>query len=162
MIDHLTPAEGVVFAALIALGIIGLGWGSDSTQFVAAIVLAAGFWGGTVALVRGLLHRPAGGLYLLMAMGATLALVIKYVVFPSDSIEDDRYFWVLLGGAALGGVVGTALNALIRPEKQPVRPVPTPSQAAPFGAPAPGFTPPAEGEGAAEAPAPADTGEPAT
>lgn len=60
MIDHLTPYEGVIFGALIGMGIISMLSAEENTQTVGACLLAAGFWGGVIALVRALVHREPG------------------------------------------------------------------------------------------------------
>lgn len=114
MIDHLTPAEGVVFGAMIALGIMGVAWGGDSTQLVCGVVLAAGFWGGAVTLLRALFHRRSGSLYTLLFILGAVALLVKYMVFPADSFESDKYLWVLLGGVTLSGLMGFLLTVLIK------------------------------------------------
>lgn len=121
MIDHLTPYEGVVFGAIIALGILSMLSSEENTQMVGACLLAAGFWGGVIALVRALLHREAGSLYVLCAIGALIAGLIKYFVLAEMGQNGgNRIIWTFIIGIGLCGVIGIALNALIHKPKEEV------------------------------------------
>lgn len=128
MIDHLTPFEGVVFGGIIALGILSMLSPEDSTQFIGAILLSAGFWGGVIALVRGLLHREPGSLYVLSFVGALIAGLVKFFVFPDVGQNGGAtVIWAFIIGIGITGIVGIALNALIRkpPEEPEESPAPT-------------------------------------
>lgn len=119
MMDHLTPFEGVVFGGIIALGILSMLSPEDSTQMIGAIFLAAGFWGGIIALVRALLHREPGSLYVFSFVGALIAGLIKFFVFPDAQESTEPVIWAFIIGIGITGVVGIALNALIRkPEEE--------------------------------------------
>lgn len=130
MIDHLSPYEGVVFGALIGLGILSMLSAEENTQTVGACLLAAGFWGGVIALVRALVHREPGGLYVISFVAALIAGLMKFFVF-SDLGKDggNRVIWTFIIGIGLAGLVGTALNALIR--KPPEDPEAAAKQASP-------------------------------
>ena len=130
MIDHLTPYEGVVFGALIALGLLSMLSAEENTQMVGACLLAAGFWGGVIALVRALLHREPGVLYVISFVSALMAGLMVLFVF-SDLGEDggNRVIWTFVIGIGIAGLVGTALNALIR--QPPEDPEAAAKQAAP-------------------------------
>lgn len=115
MIDHLTPFEGVVFGGIIALGILSMLSPEENTQLIGAILLAAGFWGGVVSLVRALAHREAGSLYVFCFVGALIAGLVKFFVFPDVGQDGgNRVIWAFIIGIGVAGVVGIALNALIR------------------------------------------------
>ena len=130
MIDHLTPYEGVIFGALIGMGIISMLSAEENTQTVGACLFAAGFWGGVIALVRALVHREPGGLYVISFVAALIAGLMKFFVF-SDLGKDggNRVIWTFIIGIGIAGLVGTALNALIR--KPPEDPEAAAKQAAP-------------------------------
>ena len=130
MIDYLTPYEGVIYGALIGLGIISMLSAEENTQLVGACLLAAGFWGGVIALVRALVHREPGGLYVISFVAALIAGLMKFFVF-SDLGKDggNRVIWTFIIGIGIAGLVGTALNALIR--KPPEDPQAAAEQATP-------------------------------
>lgn len=115
MIDYLTPYEGVVFGGIIALGLLMIISAQDTTQFIGAVLLMGGVWGGVITLVRSLLHREPGGLYLLCFVGALIAGLVKWFVFPELSHSGfERIVWTFIFGIGITGLVGVALNALIR------------------------------------------------
>lgn len=130
MIDHLTPFEGVVFGGIIALGILCMLSPEDATQMIGAILLTAGFWGGVIALVRGLLHREPGSLYLLSFVGSLIAGLVKFFVFPDVGQDGgSNVIWAFIIGIGITGIVGIALNALIRkPPEETENPLAMPPQ----------------------------------
>ncbi|PNL43366.1 transglycosylase [Mobiluncus mulieris] len=132
MIDYLTPFEGVVFGGIIALGILAMLSPEDTTQMIGAILLTAGFWGGVIALIRGLLHREPGSLYLLSFVGALISGLVKFFVFPDFGQDgESNVIWAFIVGIGIAGIVGTGLNALIRkPPEEPENTLETPSQTA--------------------------------
>ena len=121
MIDHLTPYEGVVFGGLIALGLLSMLSADSTTQFVGGVLLCAGFWGGVLTLVRGLLHRRAGSLYVLCLVASLVAGLVKFFVFPEAIFNGSaNIIWVFIFGVGIAGLIGTTQNALIRaPKDQP-------------------------------------------
>lgn len=119
MIDYLTPFEGVVFGGIIALGILSMLSAEENTQTIGAILLAAGFWGGVIALVRALVHKSPGSLYVLSFVGALIAGLVKFFVFPDVGHDGNgRVIWAFIIGIGITGIVGVALNAVIRKPKE--------------------------------------------
>lgn len=140
MIDHLTPYEGVLFGAMIALGLFSMLSPEVNVQTVGAWLLAAGFWGGVIALVRALAHREPGGLYLISFVAALIAGLLKFFVFPDLGKDGgNRVIWTFIIGIGVAGLVGTALNALIR--KPPEDPHDAVNQALPSSEDTPGAAP---------------------
>lgn len=128
MIDYLTPFEGVVFGGIIAIGILCMLSPADSTQMFGAVLLTAGFWGGAFALVRGLLHRGVGSWYLLSFVGALIAGLVKFFVFPdTDQSYPSPVIWPIITGVGVAGIIGTLLNAVIHKPKDDSEETPLPS-----------------------------------
>lgn len=115
MIDHLTKYEGIVFGGLIALGMSVVTWADyPTTVFSGGTILGAAVLGGCVTLLRALAQKPAGSIYFTIFTLGLFGFLVRLFVFPSpEAIVNDKS-WIAILSLLGCGVVGIALNALIR------------------------------------------------
>ncbi|MDO5671624.1 MAG: hypothetical protein Q4G30_02030 [Actinomycetaceae bacterium] len=122
MIDHLTPFEGITFGSLVMLGLFSVVWGGEGTNItIGAMALGIGVIGGLLTFIRALAEKPASSIYLMVFALGLIGILITIFVFPDEKFSAKSMLWIGLIGALGSGVLGIALNALIRaPEPEPV------------------------------------------